>query len=364
MQGLDKTASAFVLFSQAIMEGQSGAFFSDYSPHRQAEFYMGFGDYNLLDFSADKFPVFSVIDWLGENEFHYDFAQYFDHEQEIPDGLTTDLASNSNSFKFSVRTDQAVAWQDQVRAVMAKQTAGEAWVLNLAHDYVAGSFEDLATIKKALLCLFRDFLQLNKAHSAGLVITNEQIFCSMSPELFIRQQDEQILTSPIKGTGTIDYLETSAKERSELDMVTDLLRNDLGRICTTVKVLNERFLVAEKNFFSARSLITGTYQGALQPDDYRRLLPAGSISGAPKKRVVEIIQSLEKFDRGFYTGTFGVRREATQSIWNILIRTVFVDVPNQRWSFPVGVGITAESDPVAEWNETWQKAKLLTDLSG
>lgn len=364
MSGLDKTASAFEFFSQAIMGGESGAFFSDYSPHRQAEFYMGFGDYNLLDFAVDKFPIFSVLDWLGENEFHYDFAQYFDHDHDIPVVSVVDLAGEFKEFGFSVQTDQAEDWQSQVRAVIAKQTAGEAWVLNLAHDHAGGSFNDLEALKKSLLRLFRDFLKLNKAHSAGLVMTNEQIFCSMSPELFIRQKGGQILTSPIKGTGTIEYLETSAKERSELDMVTDLLRNDLGQICNSVKVLNERFLVAEKNFFSARSLITGAYKGALKPDDYRRLLPAGSISGAPKARVVEIIQSLESFDRGFYTGTFGVRRNALDSIWNILIRTVFVDVANQRWSFPVGVGITAESDPIAEWNETWQKAQLLTDLSG
>ena len=146
-------------------------------------------------------------------------------------------------------------------------------------------------------------------------------------------------------------------------MVTDLLRNDLGRICQEIKVLSSRFLVAEKNFHSARSLIYGSYEGALKQSDYHRLLPAGSISGAPKNRVVEIIESLEDFNRGFYTGTMGVQISPTESVWNILIRTIFVNRETNTWSFPIGVGLTAESDPQAEWAETWQKARLLTDLT-
>ena len=179
------------------------------------------------------------------------------------------------------------------------------------------------------------FLQIETAHCACLVLTNEQIFCSFSPELFIRQENEVLITSPIKGTGSVEYLNTSKKEESELDMVTDLLRNDLGQVCDCVEVLERRFLRAEKNFYSARSLIEARFSEPFVRA-YPKLLPAGSISGAPKKRVVEIIESLEDFNRGFYTGTMGVQVSPNHSVWNILIRTIFIDPREKTWSFPVG----------------------------
>lgn len=360
---LENTLTAFRHFATAVEAGDSGIFFSDFSPREQAEFCYGIGDYELVDFEAELFPKFSIFDWKGETDHHYYFQDWRSDKSEVRSEKCEwlELPVDSELFSFSDRPGKA--WQEKVAQVIKYQERGDAWVVNLAHDYVSGPFTDMASFKRELLRLFYRFLQLPNSHSAGIVFTSEQIFCSFSPELFVRQSDGQILTSPIKGTGTVEYLNTSQKERSELDMITDLLRNDLGQICDTVSVLNERFLVAEKNFYSARSLIRGQFDGALTPADYQRLLPAGSISGAPKARVVEIIESLEDFSREFYTGTMGVQLSPTDSVWNILIRTIFVDATSKHWSFPVGVGITAESDPAAEWQETWQKAQLLTDLA-
>ena len=264
-------------------------------------------------------------------------------------------------FKWAIDAEKAKAWQGKVEKVMEAQNKGEAWVLNLAHNFVSGSYEQSLDIKKILCQLFWRFLQIETSHCACLIITNEQIFCSFSPELFIRQKDNLLITAPIKGTGTIEYLNSSKKEESELDMVTDLLRNDLGRVCESVVVRARRFLRPEKNFYSARSLIEGQLSVPFV-EAYPVLLPAGSISGAPKNRVIEIIESLEDFKRGFYTGTMGVQLSPEHSVWNILIRTIFINPIDHTWSFPVGVGITAESDPMAEWQETLEKVSLLTDL--
>lgn len=360
---LESTRTAFEHFASTIEAGKPGVFFSDFSPRDKAEFYVGIGAYECVDFGASVFPKFSVLDWKGEQQHHYHFSESFDHRSNPGDGACAWLDDPVDADLFSFETRPGKAWQEKISQVIEYQSAGEAWVVNLAHEYVAGDFANLVNFKRELLKLFYRFLQLPNSHSAGVVFTDEQIFCSFSPELFIRQSEGQILTSPIKGTGTVEYLNTSQKERSELDMITDLLRNDLGQICEQVVVLNPRFLVAEKNFHSARSLVRGIYKTALSSPDYQRLLPAGSISGAPKNRVVEIIESLEDFSRDFYTGTMGVQVSPTESVWNILIRTIFVDPVSGRWSFPVGVGVTAESDPIAEWQETWQKAQLLTDLA-
>jgi anthranilate/para-aminobenzoate synthase component I len=124
----------------------------------------------------------------------------------------------------------------------------------------------------------------------------------------------------------------------------------------------ERYLTPENNFYHARAEVCGTLPTAeLEWDAFKKLLPAGSISGAPKMRVLRLLKELESFDRDFYTGTFGVRLSPKKSIFNILIRTLFLDEELKTWSFPVGAGITIESDPVAEWKETLQKAEILRD---
>lgn len=354
---------AFLRFSAKVLAGEPGIFFSEYSTDGRTSFYFGTGDYDLVSFDDSIYPKFSVTSWQGTENLNYAFKDTWGNDFD-PLQPSADLESLNFSeiFDFEITESEAKDWIDKVNTVIDLQKAGEAWVLNLAHDHVSGRFDGEIDIRATLCGLFYQFLKLGKDHCAGLIITNEQIICSMSPELFIQKDKRDLLTRPIKGTGTQEYLNNSVKEKSELDMITDLLRNDLGQICERVEVVRERFLVAEKHFYSARSEITGVCEG-LDWAAYHKLLPAGSISGAPKKRVCEIIKSLEAFDRDYYTGTFGVQVSPDQAIYNILIRTLFVNLETHSWSFPLGVGITAESDPEAEWQETLDKAKLLTDLT-
>ena len=360
---MSEVHQAFQIFSTQVLQGDSGIFFSDRRINEHSKFYMGTGDYDLVSFADDIYPKYSVFDWKGEQSYHYAFEHnYTNGELDLTPSQEIDLSSDLDEIlKWVMPNKVATQWQEKIEKVIAAQKNGEAWVLNLAHDFVSGMYEETTNIKEICCQLFWRFLQIDKGHCACLVFTNEQIFCSFSPELFIRQEKDVLITSPIKGTGTIEYLRNSKKEESELDMVTDLLRNDLGQVCNLVEVIERRFLRAEKNFYSARSLIQATLATTFT-QAYPQLLPAGSISGAPKQRVVEIIESLENFDRGFYTGTMGVQLSPDDSVWNILIRTLFIDPAERTWSFPVGVGVTAESDPLAEWQETLEKVSLLTDL--
>ena len=177
-----------------------------------------------------------------------------------------------------------------------------------------------------------------------------------------------ITTRPIKGTrprytdSQLDEksaydLITSPKEVAELVMITDLERNDLGRLCDYGSVQVSELLCLER--FAQVFHLVSTVGGVLRPDvDHLEALrlcsPGGSITGAPKKRAMEIIETLEPVPRGLYTGSIGYLGWNGESQFNIAIRTLIGD-PN-CWHFHVGAGIVADSDPAAEYEETLHKA--------
>ncbi|HEY5791684.1 MAG TPA: aminodeoxychorismate synthase component I, partial [Chthoniobacterales bacterium] len=204
-------------------------------------------------------------------------------------------------------------------------------------------------------------------HSAYLHFPGRRILSS-SPELFLRMSDREIVTRPIKGTRprfrqleqdqrSAFQLQTSEKEVAELVMITDLERNDLGKICDygSVQVADLLRLEAYEQVFHLVSTVRGRLRPALA---HTRALaacfPGGSISGAPKKRALEIIRELETVPRGVYTGAIGYLGFNGESQFNIAIRTVTVE--NQTAHFHAGGGIVADSIPEKEWQETLDKA--------
>ncbi|MCF7917838.1 chorismate-binding protein [Candidatus Gracilibacteria bacterium] len=373
---------AFSVFASKLLEGNEGVFFSE-KQGNQERWIFGWGKKRNVDFAQGPFPFFSLTSFKGDMKYFWYFENTLSsiecaelENKEFPQvlnniigELTFDLAQCSNETEESF-----VAKAKRVRHAAEN---GDVWVLNLAHQ-LSGKMEN----ETVLLSLFYRFLKLQKDHCGGVVFTNEQKMCSMSPEIFLHQKGQTLSTFPIKGTGTLSYLKENKKEISELAMVTDLLRNDLGQIAQRVWVEKERVLVNRGDFWDAHSEVFASLgpQADLTWEMYRKLLPAGSISGAPKKRVMEYISELESFERGFYTGTFGVKFSPTESIFNILIRTLFLNSsqpspqPSPKgggrkkeggslWEFPVGAGITYESDPRAEWKETFQKAEILKKVS-
>jgi para-aminobenzoate synthetase component 1 len=191
---------------------------------------------------------------------------------------------------------------------------------------------------------------------------------SASPERFLRLSGAHIQTRPIKGTRPRDpdptrdaqltyELQTSAKEMAELVMITDLLRNDLGRVCEFGSV-HVPELVRLERYPQVQHLVS-TVEGRLRSDvTHLRALaqcfPGGSISGAPKFRAMQIIDELENVARGPYTGALGYLGFNRESQFSILIRTAIVR--NGFAYYHAGSGIVADSDPTAEYHETLAKA--------
>ncbi|HUW19775.1 MAG TPA: anthranilate synthase component I family protein [Sedimentisphaerales bacterium] len=202
---------------------------------------------------------------------------------------------------------------------------------------------------------------------------------SASPEMFITIADGTISTKPIKGTRrrldetgpnaaearqinaqNFNELAASEKEQAELNMIIDLERNDLVRICKygTRKVIQPRTIESYPTVFHAVATVAGRLRDELSfCDIIKAMFPGGSITGAPKIRSMEIIDETEPTARGVYTGSIGyIGLDGSVSL-NIAIRTIII---KDRKAFAqTGGGIVADSDPNAEWDETITKARAL-----
>lgn len=194
------------------------------------------------------------------------------------------------------------------------------------------------------------------------------VVISGSPELFIRRKHGDILTKPMKGTRKrsrrpcVDKrlrreLRRSDKDRAENTMIVDLMRNDLGRFCAfgSVRVPRLHVVEAYNTVYQMVSYVKGTVDAKVQLSDIiRSTFPPGSVTGAPKKRVMEIIYELEPNQRGVYCGAIGCffREEL---VLNVAIRTF--EWHGHEGVLGVGGGIVADSDPESEYEESILKAK-------
>nr|WP_255551277.1 aminodeoxychorismate synthase component I [Granulicella sp. dw_53] len=193
---------------------------------------------------------------------------------------------------------------------------------------------------------------------------------SLSPELFFKIEADKILTRPMKGTMPrgLDLeddaraalaLQNDEKNRSEHVMIVDLLRNDLGRVCTNVRV-DDLFTIER---YETLLQMTSTVSGDLRPglsfyEIFRALFPGGSITGAPKIRTMQIIHELESAPRGIYTGAIGHIAPNRDATFNVAIRTLVLK--DGKAHMGVGGGIVADSEPADEYRECLLKTAFLT----
>lgn len=199
---------------------------------------------------------------------------------------------------------------------------------------------------------------------------------SASPEMFITIEDDVISTKPIKGTRrrfretseaakqfnakNFGELVNSEKEQAELNMIIDLERNDVARICApgTRKVTQPRTIETYPTVFHAVATVAGRLrENTTFCDILKAMFPGGSITGAPKLRAMEIIDETEPTERGVYTGGIGYIGLDGSACLNIAIRTIIIK--NKTAYVQTGGGIVADSDPDAEWDETLTKARAL-----
>ncbi|MBF0217552.1 MAG: chorismate-binding protein [Candidatus Omnitrophica bacterium] len=244
---------------------------------------------------------------------------------------------------------------------------GNTYQVNLSFKYKF----DLTGSPEAV---FADMIRRQNAPYGSFVTYDEWAILSASPELFFRRNNGVITVRPMKGTiargaspgeddGNRRRLANSEKDRAENIMIVDLLRNDLGMISETGSVTPLSVFDIERyeTLFQMTSTVRSTVKKGIDLLGlFGGMFPSGSVTGAPKKRTVEIIRASEKEERLIYTGGLGFISPSRDSVFSVAIRTVLLDTSKAKGEMGLGSGLVHGSDPVSEYEECLLKGKFFT----
>jgi anthranilate synthase component I len=284
-------------------------------------------------------------------------------ERELDRGLSRPAHASGAELRVSSNVTRE-EFEHSVRAAQRHIAAGDVFQVVLSQRFETPISADPFSVYRALRHInpspYMFFLRAGALSIAG-----------SSPEMLVRVEGQHVETHPIAGTrprGRTSEEDTrlaaellaNEKERAEHVMLVDLGRNDLGRVSEYGSVDVAQFMAVER--YSHVMHLVSTVRGRLaRPHDRLDALvscfPAGTVSGAPKVRAMEIIAQLESTARGLYAGAVGYVDFAGNLDFCITIRTIVIRDGNAV--VQVGAGIVADSDPAAEFDETWDKAGAL-----
>lgn len=296
-------------------------------------------------------------------------AHHLDQSQHVPPAAFSPANIEDVEFAHVRRNMTREDYLDAVRRIKDRIRDGEVYQVNFSHRFEQAFEGDPFS-------LFHWQNRFNPSGYAAYLDAGDFQIVSTSPEMFITIRAGVIQTKPIKGTRPrinaldprtssfndrqFNDLLTNEKEQAELNMIIDLERNDVARICKpgTRHVTQPRTIEAYPTVFHAVATIAGELRdGITFSEILKAMFPGGSITGAPKIRAMEIIAELEPTARGVYTGAIGYLGVDGTVCLNIAIRTVII---TRGCAFvQTGGGIVADSDPQAEWDETITKARAL-----
>jgi para-aminobenzoate synthetase component I len=258
----------------------------------------------------------------------------------------------TDQWHSSLNQDQ---YESSVELIKEKIAQGEIYQVNLCRVLTT-------QCDQPLLGLAGRLQEANPApYASYLKLPNLEI-ASASPELFLERSGKRIKSTPIKGTATTASF--GEKDKAENVMIVDLMRNDFGSICESGSVDVPRLLATEEHpgLFHLVSDVVGSLRGDIKWEDISdHLLPAGSISGAPKSSALKTIAQIEQISRGPYCGVIGWV-DGDKALLSVGIR-IFWSENDGKIHFGTGAGITWQSDPNQEWEETQLKAKRLTAIA-
>lgn len=254
---------------------------------------------------------------------------------------------------------------DTVQAIRQHILRGDIYEMNFCQEFYAENYQldPPAT--------FRKLNSLGKAPFSSYYRLHDRYLLCASPERFLKKTGQKLLSQPIKGTmrrgKTIEedaelrqQLYHSPKDRSENVMIVDLVRNDLARSCRagTVQV-EELFGVYQfEQVFQLISTVTGEAEPGVHPvDAIRRAFPMGSMTGAPKVRSMELIETYEQTKRGLYSGAVGYFSPQGDFDFNVVIRSILYNSSNSYLSLQAGGAIVFDSVPELEYEECLLKAQ-------
>lgn len=292
------------------------------------------------DFKGERFHCFALEE-ISDHDIEFSFLSAQtprEHEPHVPEHIPVTLDS----------------YREKFNTVLEHIRSGNTYLLNLTQPtqlYCTKSIKEIYA----------------SAYAPYKFRIGDSLVC-FSPEPFVTIEGNTITTFPMKGTidaslpDAVNTILNDPKEIAEHTMIVDLLRNDLGMVARDIRVKRFRFVTTisagDKKLHQISSEICGTLQ-----DDWRyhlgtllkTLLPAGSISGTPKKKTVEIIEEIEGYERGYFTGIFGYF-DGNNLYSAVSIR--YIEKINDKLIYKSGGGITAESECISEYREMIAKVYI------
>ncbi|MGN7889388.1 aminodeoxychorismate synthase component I [Dyadobacter sp. 22481] len=300
----------------------------------------------LVDYQFQK-PQAWQLDELDPNEILFNLNGFSNDVALLRDELPEHFQFDKHPLSFE-------AYHAKFDCVLRHLNAGNSFLVNLS---VPTPIDTNLTLE-----------QIFRHSEAPYRLLFKNRFVCFSPELFVRIQGNRIASFPMKGTidASIPNAEqvilSDDKEAAEHATIVDLIRNDLSMVAEKVWVERYRYIdriqTSDKTLLQVSSEIAGilpaTFDGQYG-DLLKKLLPAGSITGAPKPRTLEIIQEAEDYNRGYYTGIMGYF-DGTNFESAVMIR--FIEQQEDRLVFKSGGGITARSNASSEYQEIVDKVYL------
>ncbi len=297
------------------------------------------------------------------------FGMFDAHEQLEADALATLLPDPAGAWIGTPEPELDYAgYAEAFDRVRRWIEAGDIYQANLTFRATAPVLGD----PRALYAAIRP--RAAAGHGA-LVWTGADWLLSFSPELFFRIEGTTVSARPMKGTARRDpdpirdaaaaaALAEDPKQRAENLMILDLLRNDIARVAVAGSVeVPERFVV--ERYPTVHQMVSSV-RGLLAPGSspaqaLATLFPCGSVTGAPKRRAMEVIEAVERSPRGIYTGAIGRIDADGDAAFNVAIRTLHLKPDAEAATLGLGSGVVADSTPAAEWRECHDKARFLAD---
>lgn len=264
----------------------------------------------------------------------------------------------------SVRREDYIS---QIKKAQKCIFEGDFYEINLSHQ-LSGEFEG------NVLGLYDDMRSAGPVPFGSFMRIGETEICCASPERFLTRLGTSIVSDPIKGTRArgnsimedeqiARELTESAKDKAENLMIVDLVRNDFSIVCKPGSVNVEKLFEIQRfgTVHQMVSRIKGTLKDGISSEEViAACFPMGSMTGAPKIKSMEIIELLENYKRGLYSGAIGFFKPDGDFNFNVVIRTAFIN--SGKIYYATGGAITADSDPQMEWEETIVKARALGKL--
>ncbi len=262
---------------------------------------------------------------------------------------------------------------DTIKQLRQHILRGDCYEINFCQEFFAedARIDPVAVYEKLSTISPNPFSALYKINDRWLI-------CA-SPERFLKKEGNNILSQPIKGTSqriindkkkdeqSREELFVSAKDRSENVMVVDLVRNDLSKVCKdgTVKVDELYGIYSFPQVHQMISTVSGELKNDISFTDITRAtFPMGSMTGAPKKRVMELIEQYEKNKRGIFSGALGYISPEGNFDFNVVIRSIMYNAATKYLSYQAGSAITYYSEPEKEWEECLLKAEAIKKVLG